>query len=305
MKKSQIFLALIVSLFLTGCVVSKTQMEEEVDLRDLQVQKLQAQLEELSKEYDSLLSEVRSLKKTNLDLDKEVGKLKGTVQEKDKEIKNLLAEKAQWQQAEEGLMKDIGLLKEDVAGLEEEISVRDAKIKTLGESLAQTEKGGQQAQEIINRLKQENEKITAEISDLQVSVKEEKGKLIITMLDKILFDSGKADIKEKAKPTLDKLGKILKEYGDREVLIEGHTDNDPISTPLFPSNWELSARRATIVLRYFVEGHKISPKRISAAGYGEYRPVDSNATIKGKANNRRVEVILLPQEFDIEREKLQ
>ncbi|MBU0568407.1 OmpA family protein [bacterium] len=305
MKKSQIFLTLVVSFFLTGCMVSKTQMEEEIGLRDLQTQKLQAQIEELSKEYDSLLSEVRSLKKTNLDLDKEVSKLKGTVQEKDKEIKKFLAEKAEWQQAEEGLMKDIGLLKEDVAGLEKEILAKDTKIKTLGESLAQTEKGGQQAQEIINRLKQENEKITAEISDLQVSVREEKGKLIITMLDKILFDSGKADIKEKAKPTLDKLGKILKEYGNREVLIEGHTDDDPISTAFFPSNWELSARRATTVLRYFVEGHKISPKRISAAGYGEYRPVDSNSTIKGKANNRRVEVILLPQELDIEREKLQ
>lgn len=305
MKKSQIFLALIVSLFLTGCVVSKKQMEEEVGSRDLQIQKLQAQLEELSKEYDSLLSEVRSLKKKNLDLDKEVSQFSRTVEEKDKEIKKLLAEKAEWQQAEEGLMKDIGLLKEDVNRLEEEILARDEKIKTLGESLVKTEKSGQEAQEIINRLKQENEKIANDLADFQVTVKEEKGKLVITMLDKILFDSGKADIKKEAMPVLDKLGKILKEYSNREVLVEGHTDNVPISTSIFPSNWELSAHRATTVLRYFVERHNIPPKRISAAGYGEYRPVASNATIGGKAKNRRVEVILLPQEFELEREKLQ
>lgn len=87
------------------------------------------------------------------------------------------------------------------------------------------------------------------------------------MLDEILFDSGKADIKKKALPTLDKLAKILKEHSDREVLIEGHTDTVPIPTPLFPSNWELSARRATNVLKYFVVEQKISPERFSATGY--------------------------------------
>ena len=305
MKKSQIFLVLVVSFFLTGCMVSRTQMEEEISLRDLQTQKLQAQLGELSKEHDFLLSEARSLKKKNLDLDKEISKLNGTVREKSEEIQKFLTEKAQWQQAEKGLMKDIGLLKEDIAGLEEKNLGKDAEIKVLEKSLAQTEKRGQQAQEKINRLEQENEKIAKDLADFQVSVKEEKGKLVITMLDKILFDSGRADIKKMARPVLAKLGKILKEYDDREVLIKGHTDSDPISTLIFPSNWELSAHRATTVLRYFVKRHHISPKRISAAGYGEFRPVASNATIGGKAKNRRVEVILLPQELALEKGKFQ
>lgn len=305
MKKSQVFLALVVSFFLTGCVVSKKQMEEEVGLRDLQVQKLQAQIEELSKEYDSLLSEVRSLKKKNLDLDKEVSLLKSAITEKDKEIKKLLDEKAEWQQAEEGLMKDIGLLKENVASLEGKILEKDSKIKVLEENMSQTEKSRNEALETINRLKQENEKITKDLADFQVSIKEEKGRLVITMLNKILFDSGKADIKKEAMPVLDKLGKILKEYSNRDVLVEGHTDNVPISTSIFPSNWELSAHRATTVLRYFVERHNISPKRISAAGYGEYRPVASNSTLGGRAKNRRVEVILLPKELNIEKEQYQ
>ncbi|MBU0566740.1 OmpA family protein [bacterium] len=188
--------------------------------------------------------------------------------------------------------------------LERERLEREAKIKSLEESLAKIEKGSLEAQEAVNKLKAENAKIAKDLANFEVSVKEEKGKLTITMQDKILFDTGKADIKKKALPTLDKLAKILKEHGDREILIEGHADTVPISTPLFPSNWELSTRRATTVLQYFVRDQKISPKRFSAAGYGEYKPIATNSTVEGRAKNRRVEVILLPPDLVRGKDKL-
>lgn len=295
--KSQVFfaLALVVFLFLSsGCVVSKKQMLKEVNSRDLQIHELRTRIADLSEELYEATSKLKRLT------------------EKERELEKLLKEKTEWQEAKEGLMKEMGLLKEEknnlekrISELENQISGKEAKIKSLEENLAKIEKSGREAQEAVDKLKAENDKIAKDLADFQVSVKEEKGKLTITMLDKILFDSGKADIKKEALPTLDKLAKILKEHSDREVLIEGHTDTVPISTPLFPSNWELSTRRATTVLQYFVRDQKISPERFSAAGYGEYKPVTTNSTVEGRSNNRRVEIILLPPNLVREKEEFQ
>jgi len=120
-----------------------------------------------------------------------------------------------------------------------------------------------------------------------------KRELIITLLsDKQLFDSGKADIKPFTKKILDEVYKQLKTR-QNEVRVEGNTDNVPISNDQFPSNWELSAARATGVARYFVEDDGLSPLRISALGYGQYRPRVPNDTDEHRAENRRVDVVIL------------
>jgi len=120
-----------------------------------------------------------------------------------------------------------------------------------------------------------------------------KRELVITLLsDKQLFDSGKADIKPFTKRILDEVYRQLKTR-QNEVRIEGNTDNVPISNDQFPSNWELSAARATGVARYFVEDDGLAPRRISALGYGEYRPRVANDTDAHRAQNRRVDVVIL------------
>ena len=120
-----------------------------------------------------------------------------------------------------------------------------------------------------------------------------KRELVITLLsDKQLFDSGKADIKPFTKKILDQVYKQLKTRPN-EVRVEGNTDNVPISNDQFPSNWELSSARATGVARYFVEEDGLSPRRISALGYGEYRPRVVNDTDAHRAQNRRVDVVIL------------
>lgn len=121
---------------------------------------------------------------------------------------------------------------------------------------------------------------------------EERG-LVIRMKDSVLFDSGQAELKPAARAVLNDVAEALRKLPNH-VRIEGHTDNRPIRTSAFPSNWELSTSRATNVIRYLIEQCGLSAKRLSAAGYGEFRPVADNGTDAGRAKNRRVDLVLLP-----------
>lgn len=120
---------------------------------------------------------------------------------------------------------------------------------------------------------------------------DERG-LTIRFIDGVLFDSSKAKIKEDAKAILNSIAPLLRE-SHRQIRIEGHTDNLPINTREFPSNWELSTARAVNVVKYMIEEHNFSPYILSAAGYGEYRPVSPNDSAKHRALNRRVDIIVL------------
>jgi len=120
--------------------------------------------------------------------------------------------------------------------------------------------------------------------------------LVVTVLDRVLFDSGKAALKASSLPTLDKVVQILLErVKDNRVFIEGHTDNVPIRYSNWRSNWELSTARATEVVHYFVDNMGIEARRIAAVGYGEYHPVVDNDTEEGREKNRRVEIVISPQ----------
>jgi chemotaxis protein MotB len=125
-----------------------------------------------------------------------------------------------------------------------------------------------------------------------ISVLSDERGIVIRVLDKAFFDEGKAELKDGAKGALDKIVPIIKSV-DNHVRIEGHTDNVPIKTNEFKSNWELSVRRATEVVRYFVEKRGLPPERISATGYAEYRPIVQNNSPKNKSLNRRIEIIVV------------
>ncbi|MDY6949922.1 MAG: OmpA family protein [Thermodesulfobacteriota bacterium] len=119
----------------------------------------------------------------------------------------------------------------------------------------------------------------------------------ITLDDSIFFQSGVAHINRSALPILDKITEMIRNTS-HHVRVEGHTDDDPIHTPVYPSNWELSMARAVNVLKYFVHRGRIKPERFSAAGYGQSRPLYPNDTPEHKANNRRVVIILVPEEVN-------
>jgi chemotaxis protein MotB len=124
---------------------------------------------------------------------------------------------------------------------------------------------------------------------------EERG-LLIRFTDQVLFDSGSSDIKPDAQRVLKDIGDILYQSG-RFVRVEGHTDNVPINTLLFPSNWELSTARAVNVVKFFIEQTGFWPNRLSAAGYSEYHPIADNDNEKGRHRNRRVDVVVLRSNY--------
>ena len=130
-----------------------------------------------------------------------------------------------------------------------------------------------------------------DLDGLVYVVMEERG-IIIRFADRVLFDLGKAELRQEAKEVLDRIGNLLNRIPNH-VRVEGHTDNLPIRTAMFPSNWELSTARATSVIRYLIENCGLQPNMLSAAGYGEYRPIQTNATGEGRAANRRVDIVIL------------
>ena len=133
-----------------------------------------------------------------------------------------------------------------------------------------------------------------EIRAKQVKLDITKRGLVITFVNEVLFDSGKAVLKKGAYPILDKVASVIKEkVPDRNIGIEGHTDNQPIKYSGWKSNWELSTARAATVLHY-LEDTGIDPRKLQATGFGEYRPVASNDTPQGRQQNRRVEIVILP-----------
>lgn len=139
------------------------------------------------------------------------------------------------------------------------------------------------------------QKLSQEISDKQVKLQMMEKGLVITVVGDLLFDSGKAKIRPEAYPLLNKVSAVLKEnMAQFNIGIEGHTDNVPIKRSGWKSNWELSTARALSVLHYLEKDEGISPERLSAIGYGEYRPVASNDSRDGRKQNRRVEIVILP-----------
>lgn len=132
-----------------------------------------------------------------------------------------------------------------------------------------------------------------------VQITEDSRGIIIQLRDNILFESGKADLKENSKSILEKISSLILSF-QNEIIIEGHTDNIPISNYKFASNWELSSGRAISVLKYFVDVKKVNPYRVSAHGYGEYRPAMPNDTPEHRAANRRVNILIVTKEKEKE-----
>jgi chemotaxis protein MotB len=125
---------------------------------------------------------------------------------------------------------------------------------------------------------------------------EERG-IVVTIADSMLFESGHADLRQEAYPLMealaDALGAGVQGVNIKEIRVEGHTDNVPIRSAQFPSNWELSSLRAVMVARVLTELYAVPPTMVSAAGLGEYRPLADNLTPENRAKNRRVEIIVL------------
>jgi len=127
----------------------------------------------------------------------------------------------------------------------------------------------------------------------RVSIHVRHGRIVLSLRNDVLFDEGKTDLKPAGKQALSEIAQTLKTVGSRSFQVAGYTDNLPIKSPEFPSNWELSTARAVVVVKFLSQAG-VNPAFLSAAGYGEYDPIAANTDAAGRAKNRRIEISLVP-----------
>jgi len=181
-----------------------------------------------------------------------------------------------------------------------QVSEKDARIAELEGQVRSLE--GKVADE-ESRSEELSKELAQALSDYrereQVWLAQKDGQSIVTVSDAVLFGSGNADLSSTGTDIVDRIAKVALQDRNRSILIEGHTDNVPIGANIkerFQSNWELSSGRACSVARYLYWKHKMDPKRLSAIGYGEHRPLTDNDTSKSRAKNRRVVIKIGPVE---------
>ncbi len=192
------------------------------------------------------------------------------------------------------------------ASRQRELVAQLAKAKELLEAQSATASAEAERQrQLAEQLQQEKSALQArskeyeslaasldqEIKAGRIQLSELQGKLTVRMAEKVLFPSGSATVSADGKATLRKIAEAFASVQGRMIRVEGHTDNVPIRTARFPSNWELSAARAIAVVRYLQE-QGVDPRLLGAAGYGEHQPIAANDTPEGRAENRRIEISL-------------
>ena len=151
---------------------------------------------------------------------------------------------------------------------------------------------GEMKKDAVSEFREQVEQLITEMElDEYVQIIDEKTSLTLRIDSVILFDLGKADIKESGKETIRKVAKLMKEI-NTEITVQGHTDNLPIHTSLFPTNWELSTKRATNVVLFLVNECSLDPRKLTATGNGEFRPIAPNDTEENRQKNRRIDIVI-------------
>ena len=254
------------------------------------------------KEYQALLSENNALKSENASLKDENNSSRIKLTEKNANIKSLQdlldAEKkrnVELRQAYKDLQGSLdkslqqnSLGSVNISKLVDEINASNRFIKQLVEA-----KDRSDSLNIVLTNNLTRSLTNAEKQEVDIQVL--KGVVYISLADNMLYKSGSYEINSRASETLSKIAKIIKDYKEYEVLIEGNTDDVPISRPNIRNNWDLSCLRASSVVQALQNDYGVDPQRLTAGGRGEYNPVASNSTEKGKQRNRRTQIIITPK----------
>jgi chemotaxis protein MotB len=189
------------------------------------------------------------------------------------------------------LGQDVSRLETERQGLGGELDQAKKRMEELRKAQAQAEARAAQFRKLVTQFK-----ALTDAGKLQVEIRENR--MIVRLGDKILFDPGKTELKPEGKEALKQVTAILKDLANRNFQVAGHTDNTPIKSKRFRSNWELSTQRAVEVVDFMIDSG-MEPKRVSAAGYSDQSPVAPNDTPENKAKNRRIEITLVPNLDDL------
>jgi chemotaxis protein MotB len=276
MTSKKIFIVAALPLLLFSCVSKKKFSKVEKDYFDCQAnQKICQSNGQLSDQKIIKLSESNnSLSVQNKDLQAQVDYLK-------KNSNQVLS-----------ALTDMSVMStkqaESVKQSLESLSAKDSYIKALQSAISSKDSMNMA---LVMNLKSK----LADVNDQDINIKVEKGVVYIDISDKLLFNTGKYNVTDKAKVVLGKVATVLNTYPDIEFMVEGHTDNVPIKTACMDDNWDLSVKRATSIIRILEKDYGIKPLRMTAAGHSEYVPVAANDTPENRALNRRTRIIILPQ----------
>ena len=208
--------------------------------------------------------------------------------EKNQEIAALQKERG-------GLQGQVQALQSQRSALEQQQADLRKQVDALEQQKAQLLTASRQTQTQYDALVQN---LTEEVKKGELQVRQYKDMLTVDVAEQMFFDSGRANLKDSGKAVLKKVGAALKGYEDKVIRVVGHTDNVPINKSLqkvFPSNWELSAARASAVVKYFAQKGGLDPSRLAASGYGSSWPVAPNDSPEHRAINRRVEIKLIEE----------
>ena len=296
MKYSSGTVALMAVLMLSGCVWKSDYKASLAEIDGLQKNIAGLEDENRSKDRDiaGLRQQVNDLTAQKERIDKE----KAILQQENADIKSTL--EANRNQLTKDVVSLKGRVNESMARIAELEADLAAKDRQIADLKAQADELAREKERAVAQVKGTYDSLLTElkeeIKEGQIKITQLKDKLTVNMVDKILFDSGSAVIKKNGKQVLDRVAEILKGVKDQQIKVEGHTDNVPIGpglTDRFPTNWELSTARATTVVRYLQE-RGVSPAFLSAEGYAEYQPVAPNDADENRAQNRRIEIVLVP-----------
>ena len=259
-------------------------LRKELSSMDDMVAELKEKLQEQTRKNTEQLKELEGAKVRISQLEDAIKAKDQALSGIDEKIRQLEEGSKEEKKIGESLRKELSSMDEMVAGLEEKLQMEKSMAKTRIEELKST------YDSLASELKRQ-------LKSKEMTIKGFEEKLSITFVDRVLFDSGQATITAEGRSILTRVGEILKNVHGMQIRVVGHTDNRPIRKEYhhkFPSNWELSSARAAAVVRYFQRESGLDPKSLEIAGRSFYRPVASNETEEGRAQNRRVEVIIAP-----------
>lgn len=236
----------------------------------------------------------------------------GTYDKKVEELNQSLAREKTLGQQRDSLQKQIDEATLLIADLKSRLQKLGQNVENLSTERGQLQQGLEDAKARLEELRKQKaaaearaatfrtlvEKLRSMIDSGQIKVTIRNGRMLLALPNDVLFDSGKTAVKNEGKEAIAKVAQVLSTIGDRRFLVAGHTDNVPIKTAKFASNWELSTARAVEVVRLLIAGG-MKPQVLGAAGYAEFDPVGSNDTPETKAQNRRIEIVLEPNLSDL------
>lgn len=273
MKHLKLFAPLVALLLMTSCVSKKKLAEVQTSYDQLKTEHAT-----LQKDYND--AQVRIAEYTS-DSKSLAARLKEE-QQRNKEMKEA------YNKLQSSYQSNVQQGNVNISKLVDEINASNKFIKQLVDAKTKSDSLNQA---LTNKLTRSLSK--QEMNDVDVQVL--KGVVYISLADNMLYKSGSYEIGDRAGETLSKIAKIITDYKDYDVLVEGNTDNVPISQKNIRNNWDLSALRASSVVQALQTQYGVDPKRLSAAGRGEYNPVASNNSAVGKQRNRRTQIIITPK----------